>query len=335
MTISLSVETPEGIGRTWSVALAALFVGLVGYALAGRLRVPPLILVVSAVVPMLPGLSIFRGLSLLAEGNRFNTSEGLVALMTAASVALALAAGVILGEYVAQPLKREARRVESRLAGPRLVGPVRVLGRRRTRRNRRDSVSEVSRLTEQLGEPAPGGAVERRRTRVTRSRIRSRDGRESRPRRGSRARPGVARTRPRRRPTPARRGPRITSRSRSTARTVVPSHSGGVVMSTYTCTGPPSSWNVASQPRSTSGSRAGHQPDLGDRSDELHAGPASSRSRQGCRASRRTHRCRGTSPGTPSAALTPLGHGDQRQRCRRPNPPDRSTPGRPCSGGGV
>ena len=142
MTISQSIEEP-GLGRTWSVALAALFVGLVGYALAGRLQVPPLILVVSAVVPMLPGLSIFRGLSLLAEGDRFNTSEGLVALMTAASVALALAAGVILGEYVAQPLKREARRVESRLAGPRLVGPVQVLGRRgRTRRNRRDSVSE-------------------------------------------------------------------------------------------------------------------------------------------------------------------------------------------------
>jgi hypothetical protein len=33
---------------------------------------------------------------------------------------------VILGEYVAQPLKREARRLESKLAGPRLVGPLRV-----------------------------------------------------------------------------------------------------------------------------------------------------------------------------------------------------------------
>jgi uncharacterized membrane protein YjjP (DUF1212 family) len=143
MAISQSAETPQGIGRTWAVALAALFVGLVGFTLAGRLRVPPLILVVSAVVPMLPGLSIFRGLSLLADGNRVNTPEGLVALMTAASVALALAAGVILGEYVAQPLKREARRVESRLAGPRLIGPVRVLGRtsagRRRRKAPRDS----------------------------------------------------------------------------------------------------------------------------------------------------------------------------------------------------
>jgi hypothetical protein len=33
---------------------------------------------------------------------------------------------VIFGEYVAQPLKREARRLETRLAGPRLVGPLRA-----------------------------------------------------------------------------------------------------------------------------------------------------------------------------------------------------------------
>ena len=47
-------------------------------------------------------------------------SLGLLSLITAASVALSLSAGVILGEYVAQPLKREASRLESRLAGPRL-----------------------------------------------------------------------------------------------------------------------------------------------------------------------------------------------------------------------
>ena len=46
--------------------------------------------------------------------------------MTAASVAIALASGVILGEYVAQPVKREARRLEQRLSGPRLVGVFRA-----------------------------------------------------------------------------------------------------------------------------------------------------------------------------------------------------------------
>lgn len=132
--ISQSIEFP-GIGRTWSVAVAALFVGLVSYAVAGRMRVPPLVVVVSAVVPMLPGLSIYRGLSLLAEGGAY-TSTGLLAMVTAASVAIALSSGVILGEYVAQPLQREARKVESRLAGPRLVGPVRSMTTR-TRRSRR------------------------------------------------------------------------------------------------------------------------------------------------------------------------------------------------------
>lgn len=132
--ISRSFEAP-GIGRTWSVALAAFFVGLVSYTVAGRMRVPPLVVVVSAVVPMLPGLSIYRGLTLLAEGGAY-TSAGLLAMVTAAAVAIALSSGVILGEYVAQPLKREARKVESRLAGPRLVGPVRSMATRSRRRSR-------------------------------------------------------------------------------------------------------------------------------------------------------------------------------------------------------
>jgi uncharacterized membrane protein YjjP (DUF1212 family) len=116
--------TVQGFDRAWSVAMAAFFVGLVSYTVAGRMRVPPLVVVVSAVVPMLPGLSIYRGLTLLGEGRR-DTADGLLAMVTAASIAIALASGVILGEYIAQPLKREARRLPARLAGPRLVGPLR------------------------------------------------------------------------------------------------------------------------------------------------------------------------------------------------------------------
>ena len=131
MTISQS-STIVGFGNTWPTGIAAFLVGLVSFTVAGRMRVPPLVVVVSAVVPMLPGLSIYRGLSLLAEGGPY-VSLGLLSLITAASVALSLSAGVILGEYVAQPLKREASRLESRLAGPRLVGPL----RHRTDRARR------------------------------------------------------------------------------------------------------------------------------------------------------------------------------------------------------
>jgi uncharacterized membrane protein YjjP (DUF1212 family) len=118
----------NGFGRVAAAGAAAFFIGLVAYAAAGRVRVPPLVVAVPAIVPFLPGLSIYRGLTWLADGG-YLVSQGILALMTAISVAIALASGVILGEYVAQPLKREARKLESRLAGPRLVGPFRALTR--------------------------------------------------------------------------------------------------------------------------------------------------------------------------------------------------------------
>ena len=118
MIISQTVDL--GFGRAWAVAFAAFFVGLVSFPVAARLRFPILVLVVSSVVPLLPGLAIYRGLSLMSEGD---SSQGLASMITAISVAIALSSGVILGEYVAQPVDRNTRRLESRLAGPRLVGP--------------------------------------------------------------------------------------------------------------------------------------------------------------------------------------------------------------------
>lgn len=128
----------NGVGRPWAAAFAAFFIGLVAYGAAGKVRVPPLVIAVSSIVPFLPGLSIYRGMSLLGAGNSGGVT-GMLALMTAVSVAVALAAGVILGEYVAQPVKREARRLEDRLAGPRMVGgATRTKTRTRRRRAKRD-----------------------------------------------------------------------------------------------------------------------------------------------------------------------------------------------------
>lgn len=118
-----------GFGRTWAAGVAAFGIGFLSYSIASKVKVPPLVIVVPAIVPLLPGLLIYRGLSLLA-GDGASVSLGLLAMITAASVAIALASGVILGEYVAQPLRREARRMEGRLAGPRLVGPLRGRTRR-------------------------------------------------------------------------------------------------------------------------------------------------------------------------------------------------------------
>lgn len=126
------VVTNLGVERPWGTAVAALFIGLVAYSVAGRVKVPPLIIVVPAAVPLLPGLAIYRGLALLAQGTEASSAAGMLAMMSAASVAIALAGGVILGEWLAQPLKREARRLETRLAGPRLVGPFKAPHRERT-----------------------------------------------------------------------------------------------------------------------------------------------------------------------------------------------------------
>ena len=127
--VVFSVVQERGFGIAWASASAAVVIGLVAYAVAGRFRVPPLVVVVPAIVPLLPGLSIYRGLSLLSEGG--SPSFGLLSIISAATIAIALASGVIFGEYLAQPLKREARRLEGRLSGPRLVGPLRARSVRR------------------------------------------------------------------------------------------------------------------------------------------------------------------------------------------------------------
>ncbi|HYH71968.1 MAG TPA: threonine/serine exporter family protein [Nocardioides sp.] len=118
--VLLAVASSAAVGRTWGSALAAVTIGAVCYLVSGRFRVPPLVVVVPAIVPLLPGLDIYRGLALLAQGE-----DGVLQLASAFATALALAAGVILGQYLARPLKREAHRLEARLAGPHMVGPFR------------------------------------------------------------------------------------------------------------------------------------------------------------------------------------------------------------------
>ena len=65
--------------------------------------------VAAGITPLLPGLSIYRGLALLAT----SASAALLAMVTAAAIAIALSSGAILGEYLAQPIRREAGRMEA------------------------------------------------------------------------------------------------------------------------------------------------------------------------------------------------------------------------------
>lgn len=125
--------TEADLGVALATAMAAVLIGVVAYSVAGRMRIPPLVVVVSGIIPLLPGSSIYRGLYKMSEGDVL----GISSLAGAVVIAVALASGVILGEYVAQPLKREARRLETKMSGPRLVGPLRVRRSRREERDRR------------------------------------------------------------------------------------------------------------------------------------------------------------------------------------------------------
>ena len=121
--VELAVAKTQ-LGGTWGSAVAAVTIGGICYLVADRFRVPPLVVVVPAIVPLLPGLAIYKGLALLAAGE-----DGVLQLVSALATAVALAAGVILGQYVAHPLRREAQRLETRLAGPRMVGLFRRNGK--------------------------------------------------------------------------------------------------------------------------------------------------------------------------------------------------------------
>jgi uncharacterized membrane protein YjjP (DUF1212 family) len=130
----------RGFGIAWSSALAALLLGLAAYPVAARTRIPTLVMVAAGITPFLPGLSIYRGLTLLST----DSSKALVAMVTAAAIAIALSSGAILGEYLAQPIRREARRLESRIAGPRMVGPHLGAGLRRRRRRKTGTPSSAA-----------------------------------------------------------------------------------------------------------------------------------------------------------------------------------------------
>ena len=108
-------------------AVATTVVGLVGGIVARRFEIPALVVAVSAVSPLLPGLATYRG---LFELSVLRSPAGVATLMLAVATGLALGAGVVLGEYLAQPVRSRLGRLERRISGPRLSGPLRPSRRR-------------------------------------------------------------------------------------------------------------------------------------------------------------------------------------------------------------
>ncbi|WP_299951846.1 threonine/serine exporter ThrE family protein [uncultured Modestobacter sp.] len=102
-----------GAGPAVSSGLAAGVVGFLGEALPDRLRVPPLLIAVCGIVPLLPGLTIYRALFAIVVET--DVSSGLDSLVTAAAIGLALAAGVVLGRFFGRPLGSGGDRFDRRV----------------------------------------------------------------------------------------------------------------------------------------------------------------------------------------------------------------------------
>lgn len=114
------------VGLIWASGFAAFVVGLLAAVTAHVARTPSLAIVVAALVPLVPGLILFRSLMQLSE----NDITGLLNALTAASVAVALAAGAILGQYIVLSLWGPTRRLQRHFVGPLMALPVQ-LGRAR------------------------------------------------------------------------------------------------------------------------------------------------------------------------------------------------------------
>jgi uncharacterized membrane protein YjjP (DUF1212 family) len=102
-----------GAGPALASGVAAVVLGFSGEVLTDRLRVPTQVIAVCGIVPLLPGLAIYHGLFAIVVDA--DIEGGLSALVGAAAVGLALAAGVTLGEYLGRPISGARDRYDERV----------------------------------------------------------------------------------------------------------------------------------------------------------------------------------------------------------------------------
>jgi uncharacterized membrane protein YjjP (DUF1212 family) len=102
-----------GAGPALAGGVAAVVLGFCGEVFTERLRVPTQVIAVCGIVPLLPGLAIYHGLFAIVVDA--DIEGGLTALVGAAAVGLALAAGVTLGEFLGRPVSGQRDRYDERV----------------------------------------------------------------------------------------------------------------------------------------------------------------------------------------------------------------------------
>ena len=103
-----------GAGAPLAGGAAAAVIGGLSQLVAGRLRVPSLAVTTTGIVPLLPGLTVYRGLFELVHGGDVGMDTAIATLLQAAAIGMGLAAGVSLGTFVARPMVTELDRWQRR-----------------------------------------------------------------------------------------------------------------------------------------------------------------------------------------------------------------------------
>ncbi|SDQ74318.1 threonine/serine exporter ThrE family protein [Quadrisphaera sp. DSM 44207] len=104
---ALEVLTAVGVSAPVASAAAALAIGMLAENAGPRLTAPPVVVAICGIVPLLPGLQVYRAILALVTAS---PAAGVGALLGAAGTALALAAGVSLGAWAAATPQARQRR---------------------------------------------------------------------------------------------------------------------------------------------------------------------------------------------------------------------------------
>jgi uncharacterized membrane protein YjjP (DUF1212 family) len=99
--VTYELVFPLDLGVGGAVVLPAAVVGAVAYAAHRLLRVPELAIVMAGIVPLLPGLSVYRAIFLMMDNTTLLPAAA-EALFNALSIGVGLAAGVWIGQYLAR-----------------------------------------------------------------------------------------------------------------------------------------------------------------------------------------------------------------------------------------
>lgn len=116
-----------GFGQTLATVIAAVGVGFLATLVSIRRHALALVTATAGIVPMLPGLAVFRSVFYFAVDAQFDKAQA--QLLSASAIALALGSGVVLGEFIGSPLRYRAGRIGDflRIEGP--PGLRRAVGR--------------------------------------------------------------------------------------------------------------------------------------------------------------------------------------------------------------